>query len=296
MADPKWKKFEDLAYKIQKDLVNDAQVKRDDRIIGVDSKTFRQIDISIRHRIGQYSLLIVIDCKDLKDPLDVKDIGEFVTVVKDVRANKGAVVSSTGFTPAAIELAKTHGVDTYRLIDTESFDWKTYVSIPVLLERNFLKNFRLKFTNFQMLPSEIRNTDLRIMRVFDNNGSFLGTIHNIMAKRWNNEEIQHDPGQIEVSIGNNLFIEIAGQRVKTDIIAECIVKREFYFGNLPVNLKGFKDEQSGGIITRSITTENIKPFEIEQGQVEGWIKIDDPKQLASQPLMKLCYSDIIPEL
>jgi hypothetical protein len=52
---------------------------------GVDSKTARQIDISVRKRTGQYSILIVIDCKDHAEPIDVKDMEAFAGMVKDVR-------------------------------------------------------------------------------------------------------------------------------------------------------------------------------------------------------------------
>src|SRR2546426_7252001 len=88
MGAPKWKRFEQLAYQIQEDLAQDAEVKLNDLIVGEDSKTERQIDISIRKRVGQYTLLIVIDCKDHQRPLDVKDVGEFISIVTDVRANK----------------------------------------------------------------------------------------------------------------------------------------------------------------------------------------------------------------
>ena len=65
MEEPKWKRFEKLAYEIQKEFAGDAEVKLNDSILGVDSQIERQIDISVRRRIGQYPILIVIDCKDI---------------------------------------------------------------------------------------------------------------------------------------------------------------------------------------------------------------------------------------
>ena len=89
--EPQWKRFEKLAYEIQREFAGTAMVTLDDSIPGVDSKTARQIDISVRQNIGQYPMLVVIDCKDYKDPVDVKAVEEFSGMVRDVRANRGAL-------------------------------------------------------------------------------------------------------------------------------------------------------------------------------------------------------------
>jgi len=96
MAEQKWKRFEKLAYEIQKDLAPNAEVKFDEKILGVDSGVPRQVDISIRQNIGQMPMLIVMDCKDHKDPVDVKDMEAFAGEVRDVRAHKGVMISSNG--------------------------------------------------------------------------------------------------------------------------------------------------------------------------------------------------------
>ncbi len=293
--EPKWKKFEKLIYDIQKNLTNDAEVKLDDSIMGVDSKTSRQIDISIKRQVAQYKILIAIECKNHKDPVDINIIEEVATKIKDIRANKGAVVSSSGFTPAAIELAKVYCIDTFRLIDTENIDWKAYVSIPVLLARCHLKGCSFIFKNFEILPPEISNIDVTGFRVFDVDDKPLGTIKELIVKKWNKQEIKHEAGEKEVLLGENLFIEINDRKYRTTLIAQVEIKEECYFGNLPIHVQGFKDEQSGRVITNSIKTDRIEPRKIEKGDVKGWRKIDDPKLLCVQPTLTLYYSDIYPD-
>jgi hypothetical protein len=143
--EPKWKRFEKLVCEIQKGMTADAKVILNDSIVGVDSKVPRQIDISIRKQIGPYSILVVIDCKDHAEPIDVKGVEEFAGLAHDVRANKGTIISSNGFTESAKTVARNRGIDTFRLLDTEGVDWKTYVTIPVLLERTYLKSFSMGF-------------------------------------------------------------------------------------------------------------------------------------------------------
>jgi hypothetical protein len=111
----KWQRFEDLAAHIQRSLAApDAKVEQDVRIVGKDSGVERQVDIALRIRAAQYDLLVVVDCKDYKRKLHVKDVEAFVGLVKDVGANKGAMIAARGFKAAAKNLARRAGLDLTR--------------------------------------------------------------------------------------------------------------------------------------------------------------------------------------
>lgn len=297
MNDPKWKRFERLVYEIQKDLARDGQVTLNDSIQGEDSKSKRQIDISVRSRVGQYSLLIVIDCKDYAAPVDVKDVGEFITVVRDVRANKGAIVSNSGFTSGAIELAKTHRIDTFSLVDTESSDWQTYLALPALLERTWISQFAFNLRGQLPGGTIIRglgDSDPRYLRVFSADGQPLGILLDILARAWNEQRISHEPGDREESLAENVELEVGDQRLAFAVAARVIVSRTYYFGHLPIHTRGLTDEQDGALITREFQTDQISPFEIEQGRVSGWERVDDPATIAVRPVLRLGYNDLLP--
>src|SRR5215472_12571604 len=145
---PKWKRFERLIHQLHEQYgVVGANITLDDHIEGLDSKILRQIDISIRAAVGLYQVLIVVECKDYASPLDVGDVGAFATLKHDVRANKGVIIATGGFTPAAIELARSHGIDTRTYLDTESADWGTDVTIPIALDATKLLGYGFTFTN-----------------------------------------------------------------------------------------------------------------------------------------------------
>jgi len=293
---PKWKKFEEVVFQIQKSLVpRSAKVTPNDQIFGHDSKTNRQIDISIRIEVPPYSLLIVIDCKDYKNPVDVKDVGEFASVVKDIKANKGAMVSSNGFTDAAIEMAKSHGLDTFRYVNTESIDWKSYASIPALLVGNRLKGYQLQFHGVAGRPWELPLMDFRELKIHDSDGKCLGPLRNVIAQKWNSKQIKHEPGTQHVEIGKDLIIKVQDKEIHTGIVLIAHVERHYYFGQLPVRLVGLKDEQTGGVVTREMTTDFVEPALIERGEVEGWNEIQDPEKLSVRPVLRLGYSDVEPE-
>jgi len=295
-ADPKWKRFEKTVYELQKQLAPDCEVKFNDSITGVRSKTRRQIDISIRRRVGPYSILVIIECKDRKPPVDINIMGEFASRLEDVRANKGAMISSSGFTPACIEFAKAHGIDTLMLFDTESVDWRSYASLPFLLELVNLKRFRIIFESFSRLPSIVQSTDPRFLNLFTSDGKVLGSVRKIITQKWKNNEIDESPGEKDVLIGRGLVLEFGGQKISLiGVGARVYIEKSYYLSKLPVHLRGVQDLQSGDVITREIRTDTIDVVGIHNGQVKGWEKISSPDVLSIKPLSVKVRMDPIEE-
>src|SRR5579863_9395591 len=119
MAEPKWKRFEKQIHQIHSQLApQGAVVTLDDKIVGFESGVERQLDVTIRISVAGYKILVVIECKDESRPVDVGGIGEFTSLLQDVKANKGVMISSSGYTPAAVEMARARGIDTRTYVDT----------------------------------------------------------------------------------------------------------------------------------------------------------------------------------
>jgi hypothetical protein len=160
VPEPKWKRFEKLIHQMHTQLAPaGATVTLDDRIIGYQSKTDRELDITIRASVAQYNLLIVVECKDEARPVDVGTVGEFASLLQDVEANKGVMISTSGFTTAAIELARARGIVTRTYIDTEGIDWRSELSISVLVESRSIKSWQARFSTvpgFEMGSPERR--------------------------------------------------------------------------------------------------------------------------------------------
>jgi len=78
------------------------------------------------------------------------------------------------------------------------------------------------------------------------------------------------------------------------LVFNALVSKEYFLGDLPASIRGFKDEQTGGVTTKGFTTDFIKPFEIEQGMKKEWRKIDNPEELSIKPVLRMAYSDVMP--
>jgi hypothetical protein len=122
--EPDWRKLEKLVAVIQQELAPDAKVEhnvtRRGRVTGAE----RQIDVLMTQKIGQFEMIIVIDCKDYKVKVDTKGVGEFKELVDDVGAHKGVLVSAKGFSPAAHKTAEAYQIELYRPVDTGDYKWR----------------------------------------------------------------------------------------------------------------------------------------------------------------------------
>ena len=74
-----------------------------------------------------------------------------ISKLRDVRANKGVMISSKGFTEAARNRAEHNDVDLRRLIDTESVDWGDDVSVPCVFQRTYMASCNVEVHDFFQL-------------------------------------------------------------------------------------------------------------------------------------------------
>jgi len=279
-SDPKWLTFEKLVAKVQQELAPNASVIHNDHIWGQDSQTNRQIDISIREQIGQYNLLIVMGCKDYKKPVDIQEVEAFKNKVKDVRANKGAMVAPNGFTEGAVKVAKHCAIDLYRLIDAEAHDWQTYISIPILCDFRSLDKFRFG------IPDYLPNKDPYTIVIYDIGQHQLGSLAEFLHKQWKIGKLTPQLGESGWFnlTDNHEKVQIAGKFNEVNIQANIIVKSRLYFGQLQlIDIKGFKDEVTDSILTKGFTTDWLDVKKVER----DWREIASLNEISVTPLLTL---------
>lgn len=277
MTDPKWRRFEKLVHEIHKQWAPEgAQVTFDDQIVGCKSGTPRQIDISIRVAVAHYPVLIAVDCKDQARPVDVIEVGAFASLLEDVKASKGVLISTSGFTAPAIKMAQALAIETRTYLDTESVDWKTEVTIPVILTRVALDAWAVSFSNVPGYPWAIpTNVPFPFIETYNPEGEPLGPIVALLGRVWNHSEDLHMPGEHEVAIAEHVLVDAGGRRAHTRIVAKLKVERRYYRGPLRISLAGgFRNEQDGSLLAKGLQTDFIEPARIERGEMPGWEEVE----------------------
>lgn len=300
MAEPKWKRFEKLIHQLHSQFAPEgAEVIQDDKIVGCESKVERQLDVTIRHTIAQYRILLVIECKDESRPIDVATMGEFASLLRDVKANKGVMVSTSGFTPAAIAMASAQGIDTRTFLDTENTDWKSEVTIPVLLIRAKLDGWSFTFASSPDIDPALwgmpTNIHPNLIPTYDLDGTPLGPIITVLGRRWNHDESLHEPGEHKIVLSSHILLGAGDQRFHVKLEARLKVSRHHYLGPLPIQMTGFRNDHDGSLTTNKLTTDFIEPGRIERGEADGWRELPSDKELAIEAMLVMNYSDSLPE-
>ena len=79
---------------------NNIKITSPEYIIGKNSKSNRELDITLRKSIGSTEILVMIECRDRpsSESEGVEWLEQIATKRADVGASKAVVVSSTSFT------------------------------------------------------------------------------------------------------------------------------------------------------------------------------------------------------
>lgn len=100
-----WKKYENEIFETFKEAYPNAKISYNQKIVGRYSKVERQIDVLIEGRIAGKKLRLVIDGKYYSKNIDVKEVDSFISMVEDIDAAQGILITSKGYSPAAINRA-----------------------------------------------------------------------------------------------------------------------------------------------------------------------------------------------
>jgi hypothetical protein len=282
------RELEILVAKIQAQLAPGAEVIHDAKLPGRKSQRTRQIDVLVRQKIGQYEMLIVLDCKDYARPVDVKGVEEFHGLLDDVGANKGALVCPRGFTEAAKTRASGLQVDLYSPVDTDPHKWQVRVTIPVICDfRSAAISF--SFSCSAPLPFRMPGDYFSSVDGYSLDGEKnLGTPVAAVVEKWNNGVYPDEPGQHadlpvfdapEVMTDNGY-----GQKAPVTLTVSTFVERQLYFGQLPIKkISGFKDELSGKVITNAFTLGIFDPNDV----MDNWQPIASEKDAPTPVVLSL---------
>jgi hypothetical protein len=281
------KELELLVTKIQQNLAPSAKVIHNVHIDGKDSGMKRQIDVLMRQKIGQCEMMIIIQCKDHAKRADVNVVGEFHSVMNDVRANKGILVCPRGFTKGAKTLASNFHIDLYSPFDTDPHKWQVKPKAPALCDfRSAAISFKFACSSplFSSLPENFVST----LTVFDNEHNPLGTIADSTINRWNEGKFPIEPGEhmdLDIfEVDSTLIDNGNGQLMEASLTASIWVNQTLYFGQMPISkISGFKDEQTGNIITNAFEIGLLDPNEVKK----NWEIVKNENEVPVRPLLKV---------
>lgn len=278
-----YKKLEKLVAKIQQDLAPRSKVSHNVRLTG-KSGAQRQIDVLVEDKVGQYDVRIVLDCKDHKTPVDIKDVEECSGLFEDVSAMRGVIVCPAGFTKNAKARAQQLQIDLYSPLDTEPHKWQARLKVPAVCD---FREARMSFgvaTSAPvpfMLPGDFATKS----KVTDaESGQDLGTMLSIVSAEWDAGRYPIDPGEHEriAILSRKLKMDNGyGMQIPVDLTVGLIISQVLFFGQFPVTrLSGFHDRIGDKVIANAF---EVGLLSLEE--VHTWKRLDAISDAPVKPVI-----------
>jgi hypothetical protein len=100
-----WKDYEKEVHDYFSQMYPNSTISYDAKIVGRYSKKERQIDVLIEDDVAGFPIKIVVDAKYFSENIDVNCVESFISMLEDVNANQGLLVTHKGYSEAAINRA-----------------------------------------------------------------------------------------------------------------------------------------------------------------------------------------------
>jgi hypothetical protein len=130
MTTQAWRKFEKLVSRIEQALAGEGvTVTSPDFIPCITTGTPREVDASIRTRVGSAEILITVECRDRVAVQDVTWIEQLATKKKNIGAAKTIAVAASGFSVEATRIARENAIDLRVLDEITEEDIKSWMPL-----------------------------------------------------------------------------------------------------------------------------------------------------------------------
>lgn len=132
--DPQWREFEKLIARIEADAgPQGIVVKSPDRIRCKLTGRLREVDATIRTKVGTAEMLISIECRRRTKVQDVTWLEQLATKRSSIGAHHTIAVSHSGFSPEAETVAQRLGITLRRIADVQVEDLNPLLGLDVVI-------------------------------------------------------------------------------------------------------------------------------------------------------------------
>ena len=132
--DEEWREFERLVARIEADADQHGMiVTSPDRIRSKITGRLREVDGSIRSRVGSSEVLITLECRCRTKVQDVTWIEQLASKRTAIGADRTIAVSSSGFTASAKSVAELNGISLMKLSDVSVADINSLLRLDFVI-------------------------------------------------------------------------------------------------------------------------------------------------------------------
>ncbi|WP_313059717.1 restriction endonuclease [Agrobacterium cavarae] len=132
--DPEWREFERLIARIESDAGPQGLIiKSPDRLRCKLTGRLREVDASIRVKVGTTEMLITIECRRRSKLQDVTWIEQLATKKSSIGADRTIAVSASGFSTDAVIAASHGGISLRKISDLTVSDINPILGLDLVM-------------------------------------------------------------------------------------------------------------------------------------------------------------------
>ncbi len=249
--------FETATARVLKSTRPAARVYANVRIVGRLSRVKRQVDVQVVSP-ADYEVLH-FECKDHARPVDVEVVDAFTGKLRDIGARRGAIVSNSGYTSAALNMAEAVGVDTLALVDTEDPTIEAKIYVTVLVRDTFVREVGVlasPLTASGLVPTRLSQLVLLDASIKRDDAA------KVFAKAWNAQGMPMVPGNHVITfdtLGYPRYERLDGSIADTmELPIGAMISQRCWLGELEIlKSEGLYDVRTKAYETRSLTTATL---------------------------------------
>jgi hypothetical protein len=285
----RWQGFEELAHKILSEFAPFANVTLDDRLLGGDSGTYRQIDVSLRWNFAGRDLLTIVQAKDWKTKADIKVVDAFRSVIQDVGATQGILICSAGFSRNAMQYARKVGIRCYNVHDASSLNWSQQLTIPILwtdTSPTMMPEFNVHLEANDTLVGYGDDPKYEVFALSPDEGTTLIDWLGTFEQMWNDGKLDRSGGTTRGIFDTKQFslavldkARVLRWRPVQDFRVSYDVERHSWLGSLrPAEARGIIDLLDNSTFTPTY----LRLEDLPRERDASWAKVPDPDAVAVQ--------------
>ena len=260
--------YEGTIFKIYKELEPHADVRINDMLEGRDTGIKRQIDVSVRAKIADHDILIIIQAKDHNKAADVKIVGEFSSVIKDVGAQKGIIICKSGFTKSAITHAKNLKIDLLSVSDAITDNILINYKFPtvkesILIDWNEFKIEVDEIVDGKLIDGFLTEDIVKTFFVLPLQTQMFGetTLISQFYKQWDINNLCKDPHKYNFFLQGGTFVYNHRQFKISDFNLTFATERKFHLKYISIfEYKLMKNFMSGTDKNFTVFANEAIPF------------------------------------
>ena len=174
--------FQQLVYLIHHQLADNAKVTESKSLLDQASNAEREVDIVIETQVGDYSILISVECQGRGRVANIEWVEQMIAKHQTLPTNKLILVSQSGFTPAALRKAKALDIEAITLTKAIEADWKVMTGLDKIILRRWAIEPSACFAIYQGSSNETLSIQLEMnYQLINTNDDELITVEEIFG-------------------------------------------------------------------------------------------------------------------